>query len=71
MADKKYVVIEMALLRKLEYITDEFTRAAGGRCLICGGYRRDRDLHPGEWQGHTEACELGKALKRGQYEITS
>lgn len=57
------VYIEREVLEKLEWITDEFTGVTGGQCRICGGYRRNRGLHPGEFAGHKPDCKLGIALR--------
>ncbi len=56
------VAVSKEILEKLEWITDEFTGVTGGRCRICGGYKYDRRLHPGEFAGHASNCELGNAL---------
>jgi hypothetical protein len=55
-------LISISALQKLEWIRDEFTGATGGRCLICGGYKHDIGLHPGEFAGHKSTCELWRAI---------
>ncbi len=55
-------LISISVLQKLEWIKDEFTGATGGRCLICGGYKHDVGLRPGEFAGHKSTCELWRAM---------
>ena len=57
------ILIDVEVLRKLEWITDEFTGVTGGQCRICNGYKRDRSLRPGEFAGHTSDCALDIAIK--------
>ena len=57
------ILVSLNVLKKLEWTRDEFTGVTGGQCRICGGYKKDMGLHPGEFAGHSEDCELGKALK--------
>ena len=58
------VFINEDVLRRLEWICDEFTGVTGGKCHICGGYKRDMALRPGEFAGHAPNCELALALKK-------
>jgi hypothetical protein len=44
-----------------EWYKDEFTGVTGGRC-ICGGYRYDIALKPGEFAGHAPDCPRQKVL---------
>lgn len=65
------VYVELEVLKKLEWIKDEFTGVTGGRCHICGGYKwggpKGRNLlHPGEFEGHKEDCKLLIAIKNGE-----
>ena len=61
------VLIDIEFLKKIEWLRDEFTGWTGGRCPCCGGYKYGGDdiiqrLHPGEFEGHKEDCELHIAL---------
>ena len=57
------VLIDVEVLKRLEWITDEFTGVTGGRCRICNGYKKDRNLHLGEFAGHASGCALDIAIK--------
>lgn len=62
------VLIDVEFLKKIEWLTDEFTGWTGGRCPCCDGYRRGGDggfmrLHPGEFAGHKKDCKLYLAIK--------
>ncbi len=62
------VLVDLDVLKKTEWLTDEFTGWTGGRCPICGGYKRGGDgvlmrLHPGEFARHKKDCKLRLAIK--------
>lgn len=61
-------LIDVDVLKKLEWIKDEFTGSTEGQCHICGGYKKGRMggtnlLCDREFKGHKEDCKLWIAIK--------
>lgn len=61
-SEARITELERVLRIYPEWFQDEFTGVTGGRCLLCGGYKMNIALHPGEFAGHAPGCPRLKAL---------